>query len=200
MPEMTAAASNITLGILAGGRASRLGGIDKAWLQHDGQPQVLRLIDRMRAEVGDVVVSANRNAGRYQSHGLTTVVDRMPGLGPIGGLDALVHACTTPWLLTLPVDLLDINDCLLRSLLAAGEHGAFAEDDDGVQPLLALWPVTRLREAVGTAIVAGDLAVHRLQSRLRMAQVRFDGVRFGNLNTPDDLAAVGIAARDQDEP
>ena len=196
---MTASTSSVTLGILAGGRAARLGGVDKAWLQRDGKPQALRLVDRMRGEMAEVIISTNRNAGRYQPYGLTTVADRTPGLGPIGGLDALVHACSAPWLLTLPVDLLDINDCLLRSLLAAGEHGACAEDDDGVQPLVAFWSVARLREAIGTAIAEGDYAIHHLQSRLGMARVRLHGVRFGNLNTPDDLAAAGIAVRDQDE-
>jgi len=40
------ARGEVTLGILAGGRASRLGGRDKAWLQRDGVPQVLRIARR----------------------------------------------------------------------------------------------------------------------------------------------------------
>jgi molybdopterin-guanine dinucleotide biosynthesis protein A len=68
------------------------------------------------------------------------VVDRDPaGIGPLGGLEALASACATPWLLTVPVDVVDTNDCLLRTLASAGGEGAVAEDDDGLQPLVALY-------------------------------------------------------------
>lgn len=182
-----------TLGLLAGGRATRLGGLDKAWLQRGGIPQVVRLAGRVRDEVDAVLVSANRDPGRYREHGFVPVADRHPGLGPLAGLEALAAACTTPWLLTLPVDLVSINDCLLRSLRAAGGHGAWAEDDDGRQPLVALWPTGALRTALPASFDSGDLSVRTLQARIGMVPVRFEGLRFGNLNTPDDLAAAGVA-------
>lgn len=186
------ASRDITLGILAGGRATRLGGIDKAWLERDGVPQVLRIARRFAPEVGKVLVSANRELDRYAKHGLDVVADRVPDSGPLGGLDSLAWACASPWLLTLPVDLIGINDCLLPSLLAADGQGAYAEDDDGLQPLVALWRVKFLRDAVAEAFGAGDLAVQSLQARLGMVRVRFTGVRFGNLNTPADLHDAGF--------
>lgn len=187
------AAGATTLGILAGGRATRLGGRDKAWLEREGEPQVLVLARRLATEVDAVLVSANRGLARYRAHGLQGVVDRTPGCGPLGGLDALATVCSTPWLLTIPVDVVDINDCLLRSLRAAGPSGARAEDDDGPQPLVALWPVHALRIEAAAALASGDFAIHALQARLGMARVRLPGVRLGNLNTPGDLAAAGIA-------
>src|SRR5690606_15241104 len=134
----------ITLGILAGGRATRLGGRDKAWLERAGKPLVLALARRLAPEVDATLVSANRNPEHYLSHGLRPIHDRIAGIGPLGGLEALAAACRTPWLLTVPVDVVDVNDCLLRSLRAAGPRGAWAEDDDGPQPLVALWPVETL--------------------------------------------------------
>lgn len=187
----TRSAGAVTLGLLAGGQGTRLGGTDKAWLLLGGQPQALRLARRLHAEVGQVLVSSNSPPASFVPLGLRVVADRVAGLGPLGGLDALAHACTTPWLLTLPVDVVSVNDCLLRSLRAAGDKGAWAEDAAGPQPLVALWPVEALREAAAQAIAAGERAIHALQARLRMPGVRFDGVRFGNLNTPADLAAAG---------
>lgn len=185
--------SDITLGILAGGRATRLGGIDKAWLQRDGLPQVLRLARRFAADVAATLVSANQNFERYAEHDLAVVADRLTGIGPLAGLEALAHACRTQWLLTLPVDLIGVNECLLQTLLAgASDTGAFAEDDDGPQPLVALWRVEALREAIDKAVATGELAVHDLHARLDTARLRFDGVRFGNLNTSADLAAAGM--------
>lgn len=184
---------DLTLGVLAGGRATRLGGLDKAWLERDGAPQVLRLARQFAPEVASVLVSANRGLDRYCAHGLRVMSDTKPDAGPLAGLEALAQGCCTPWLLTLPVDLVDIDDRLLPTLIAnTAADGAFAEDDDGPQPLIALWRVDALREGLATRGEGGDLAVRSLQARLDMACVRIPGVRFGNLNTPADLAAAGF--------
>lgn len=191
------APGQITLGLLAGGRARRLGGRDKAWLVRDGVPQVVRLSTRFGGQVSQVLVSANRDPARFAAAGLVPVADRLADAGPIAALEALAASCATPWLFTLPVDVLDANDCVLRTLNdARSDDGARARDDEGSQPLVALWRVAALRVAVADALGAGELAVHALQSRLALAEVAFDGVRFGNLNTPGDLHAAGIALAD----
>ena len=185
----------ITLGILAGGSATRLGGADKAWLQRDGIGQATRWRDRFVGEVGAMLISANRQLERYGVAGLVPVPDRIAGnLGPLAGLDALADACRTPWLLTIPVDLVEIEPHLLAGLIeAAHVDGACARDDDGLQPLIALWRVDALRAAVAATLAADELAVQALHRRLDIAQLHFRGMRFGNLNTPADLSAAGFA-------
>ena len=194
MAPSTIPSRNLTLGILAGGRAARLGGMDKAWLLRDGVPQVLRWQRRFESAVAKILVSANRDLSRYAQAGLEAVPDRAGGAeGPLAGLDALFPHCTTPWLLTLPVDLIGVNECLLPTLAAgAGAAGAYARDDDGVQPLVALWRVDQARAVAQQAIEAGEHSIQQLQQRLPMRAVRFAGVRFGNLNTPEDLRAAGV--------
>ncbi|NUS37888.1 MAG: NTP transferase domain-containing protein [Lysobacter sp.] len=191
------ASSDITLGILAGGRATRLGGVDKAWLLRGGVPQVLRWRRRFATEVATTLVSANRDLARYAASGLEAVTDRVAGgAGPLAGLDALLAGCTTLWLLSLPVDLVGVNECLLPTLAAeAGEAGTFAIDADGVQPLVALWNVPRTRVVVAAALEEGGGSVQRVQQALSMRGVRFAGVRFGNLNTVADLAAAGASVQ-----
>lgn len=182
----------MTLGILAGGQASRLGGRDKAWLQRAGVPQVIRLVRRFEAECAAVLVSANANLERYAEQDLSVVSDHVSGIGPLAGLQALADACSTPWLMTLPVDVIGTNECLLRTLAMAGDAGAVAEDDDGLQPLVALYRVEPLRIAIESALAAGEHAIQAMQARLDLPRVRFRGLRFGNLNTPEDLLAAGI--------
>ena len=189
---------DVTLGLLAGGRGTRMGGIDKAWIVRDGVTQVERLARRFAGDIAAVLVSTNSDPARFEALGFRAVADRVPDLGPIGGLDALAAACKTPWLLTVPVDLVSVNDCLLQTLASAGGQGATVEDDEGPQPLVALWSVdalrtvleARLRGADG-APVSVDLSVLGLQEALAMARIRLNGVRFGNLNTPGDLDAAG---------
>jgi len=184
---------DVTLGILAGGQGSRLGGIDKAWLHRDGLPQVLRWQQRFQHETAAALVSSNRPDPRWQQYGLTTVPDRHPDCGPLSGLDALTHACQTPWLFTVPVDLIDIGPGLLQALAAeATGVGAAAEDRDGPQPLLALWNVTTLKDHLATAFTSGDYSVRRLQQRLQMRTCDWQGSPFGNLNTPGDLTAARV--------
>lgn len=187
--------AQVTLGILAGGAASRLGGLDKAWLQREGLPQVLRRRGELASAACRVLVSAHQDTERLREAGLDAVTDRRPDrAGPLAGLEALALACRTPWLLTAPVDLFELpEDAASRLLDAAHGPGAFAEDDRGPQPLVAIWRVDALREAAPRALDAGRHAVRALQAELGMAPVRFAGVRFGNLNTPDDLVAAGIA-------
>lgn len=189
------ATGKVALGIVAGGQGSRLGGVDKAWLRRAGVSQVERLLGRFGYRFEQVLVSANRNLERYRALPVSVVQDRFAGIGPIGGIDALAHACTAPWLLTMPVDLVDANDCLLPTLRSAVPAGAWVEDADGVQPLVALWPVAKLRDALPLRIAAADYSIRGLQHALGMSALTLAGVRLGNLNTPADLAAAGIESQ-----
>ena len=191
IPSVHVACPGMTLGILAGGRATRLGGIDKAWLHRDGIHQVIRLCDILAPQFSTTLVSANRNLSRYVDHNLQTVTDRTSDAGPISGIDALVGACRTRWLLTIPVDVLSVPVDLLERLATTGQ-GAFAADDDGQQPLVALWPVAETKDAVASALASNTYAVYALQARLHMPEIRFQAFRFGNLNTSNDLDAAGM--------
>lgn len=185
----------LTLGILAGGRGTRLGGRDKAWLLRGGVPQVVRVAQAFAGDCGVVLVSANRDLARHAALGLQAVPDRIAGIGPVAGLEALAAACATTWLLTLPVDVVDAGPGLLPALVraAAVVDGAVAEDADGLQPLVALYRCAALRPAVAGAIAGGDYSVRAMQGRMRLARARVAGMRLGNLNTPEDLRLAGCA-------
>ncbi len=179
---------DVTLGILAGGRATRLGGNDKAWMVYHDE----LLIERTLRAFGDVFttrcVSANRNLDRYATLGLCAIPDRVAGFpGPLAGLDALLAICETPLLLTVPVDLRAIPYNLVARLLEMGAGGAVARDASGLQPLVALWPLARARIAVVKAIARGKRAAHRIVAELALPVVHFNGADFGNLNSPDDF-------------
>jgi len=177
-----------TLGILAGGRATRLGGSDKAWAVYRGQALIERTLKALGDGFSARLISANRDLQRYARLGMRAVPDRAVDFpGPLAGLDALLSACTTPLLFTVPVDLREIPSGLFPRLHAAGEGGAVAQDTNGLQPLIALWPAERARVAVTQALVRGEHAVHRIVAELALPVVRFDGADFGNLNTPEDF-------------
>ena len=112
-------------------------------------PQVIRWQRRFASEVATTLVSANREFSHVTPHvGLPMVADRIAGRlrphrRPRCAGDR--HAAT-PWLLTLPVDLVGVNDCLLPTpdRRAPSTTAPIADDDDGPQPLVALWRVAAL--------------------------------------------------------
>src|SRR5690606_9674045 len=85
----------VTLGLLAGGCATRLGGIDKAWLLRDGLPQVQRWQRRFAGETDAILASSNGDEAPYSALGIAVVADRVRGAGPLAGLEALARACAT---------------------------------------------------------------------------------------------------------
>lgn len=185
----------VTLGILAGGRGARLGGLDKALLEFRGErllDRTLRSIDKAREAGQDVLLSracAGVAAGALP--GFRHVPDLRPGsLGPLAGLEALLAASPTAWLLTLPVDLRDVPSDLADRLLAGGDAVAarVVRDADGLQPLVALWPVRASLAAVRSALDAGFLSMHRLLDALPHAELDIRPSRLGNLNREEDFA------------
>ena len=181
----------VTLGVLAGGRGSRLGGADKAWCEYRGRA----LIDRVLASAGEGfaarAISHPQADPRFAARGLAAVADRRGGFrGPLAGIDALLSACATPWLLTVPVDVRELPEDVyprLAGAVAVPTRGAVAVDAEGLQPLLALWPVAAAYPAVASALTDGRSAVHPLMAELDFAPVAWPGRVFGNLNTPDDF-------------
>lgn len=180
----------ITLGILAGGRASRLEGFDKALLKYSGETLLERTLRAFPRKFCERLLSYNRIADAGMA-GVRIVPDlRADFPGPLAALEALASACRSPWLLTVPVDCRDIPDSLADTLAGGvGHAGAVVRDVDGLQPLFALWRVEVLRVAVVTAIDSNELAAHKLVSRLDLRVHDISPHRLGNLNTPADFAA-----------
>ena len=190
---MAIARAQVTLGILAGGQARRLGGADKALALRDGRTLAQRTLEAMGAGFAASLLSYNSTHGSKLPSALRVVRDRRPGfIGPLAGIDALLAESATPWLLTVPVDLDQVPADLVERLLACidGPDGVATVDADGAQPLVALWPVASSRAAVEAALDAGERAVHRVQQVLGFGACSIAPVVLGNLNTPADFGAA----------
>jgi len=100
---------DITGLVLAGGRGSRMNGVDKGLQSYRGQPLALHALQRLAPQVGKILISANRNTAVYQSMGqrlgASVLRDTLPGYeGPLAGfLTGLTH-CDTAYLATVPCD------------------------------------------------------------------------------------------------
>jgi len=96
---------DITGLVLAGGRGSRMGGIDKGLKPFHGTPLALHALLRLGPQVGSLLVNANRNLAAYESFGAPVLPDGLADFaGPLAGFLVGLENCETPWLLTVPCD------------------------------------------------------------------------------------------------
>jgi len=102
MPTIT---QNITAVILAGGKGSRLGGVDKGLVELNGTPLVQHLINRIQPQVSKIMISANRNLDSYKNFGFPVYKDDINDFaGPLAGILKALQECESEWLLVVPAD------------------------------------------------------------------------------------------------
>jgi len=188
--------NDITGLVLAGGRGSRMGGVDKGLQLHGGVPLALHALRRLARQVGAVMVNANRNLGDYEAFGAPVWPDSLPDYpGPLAGFLAGLEHCKTPWMVTVPCDSPLFPADLVQRLAAAAEaQGAdiamAATREDGVmqvQPVFCLMK-TELAESLVRFVAGGQRGVGQWAAGHRHVEVPFEDERaFANANTMDEL-------------
>ena len=182
--------------VLAGGRGSRMGGLDKGLQLHRGVPLALHAMLRLAPQVGQVMINANRNLGAYESFGVPVWPDALPDFaGPLAGFLAGLEHCETPWLVTVPCDTPDFPLDLVERLarFAEAEHAEIALaacPQDGVQRAQPVFCLMRasLLESLVRYTHGGGRKIDRWTATQRAVEVPFDDPRaFFNANTLAEL-------------
>jgi molybdenum cofactor guanylyltransferase len=197
--------------ILAGGRATRMGGADKPLQMLGSRPLIGHVMAALAPQSATLVINANGDVARLASLGATVVPDELPNFpGPLAGILAgLDHfAAQRPDLefaVSAATDTPFLPDDLVTQLHAARASAraeiAVARSDNIVHPTFALWPI-RLRTDLREALVEEDLrGITRFFARYSCAYAdwRIDPFDpFFNVNTPEDLqrAEEILATRD----
>ena len=192
--------SDITGLVLAGGRASRMGGVDKGLQNHLGLPLAMHALLRLSPQVGHMMINANRNLGAYDSMGVPVWPDAISAgsesyPGPLAGFLAGLAHCETPYLVTVPCDTPNFPVDLVARLAAAlvdqdAELAMAATQQDGqqqVQPVFCLMAASLLESLVRYS-QSGQRKIDRWTGQHRCATVLFDDAdAFFNANTLADL-------------
>lgn len=112
-------ANNITALILAGGAGRRVGHRDKGLIHWQGRPLVAHVSDILKPQVGEVLISCNRNVPSYEKLGSRTVVDsRRNFQGPLAGLEAASAIVTTELIVVVSCDMPHLPNDLVTRLIA----------------------------------------------------------------------------------
>ena len=197
--------SQITGIVLAGGRGSRMGGIDKGLQLYKGTALAKHAIEQLQPQVGHLLINANRNLAIYQAWGSPVSADvLMDGItdfaGPLAGFLVGLQHCTTPYLMTVPCDTPRFPSNLVSRLAdALSQQDAeiamvSSPDEEGVlrhQPVFCLLK-RELVESLRTFTDAGGRKIGAWAAQHKLARVNFNEVfddpkAFYNANTLEDL-------------
>ncbi|MEN9982359.1 MAG: putative molybdopterin-guanine dinucleotide biosynthesis protein [Pseudomonadota bacterium] len=197
--------NQITGIVLAGGRGSRMGGVDKGLQLYNDTPLAKHAIQLLQPQVGSLLINANRNLDIYRSWAAEAdaqiVVDGLADFaGPLAGFLAGLEHCKTPYLMTVPCDTPRFPSNLVARLSEALVKNdadiamVSSPDDEGVlrhQPVFCLLKrelVESLKvftEADGRKI--GAWAAQQKLVRVNFNEAHDDQKAFYNANTLEDL-------------
>lgn len=188
--------------ILAGGKASRMQGQDKAMLPLWGKPLIEHTLDRLQGHVNQIVISINQNPERLSELRLVCIEDAKsaessPLLGILSALDYFAsQSRQIQSMLCLPVDVPVYPECVIDDLFVCAESTAsglaYVEVANQVQPLFSIWPLS-IRDELRESVHRGELGVMRNLARLDAGVLRVespDPLDFANINTPAELEAL----------
>jgi molybdopterin-guanine dinucleotide biosynthesis protein A len=203
---------DITGLILAGGRGSRMGGVDKGLQNFNGIPLALHTLMRLGPQVQSVMVNANRNLSAYESFGASVWPDASTDFaGPLSGFLVGLERAETPYVLSVPCDTprlpLDLAERLAAALISEDADIAMAAapetDDQGqthtrTQPVFCLMNI-ELSESLVKFTHAGGRKIDAWTAQHKTVIVPFDApsddpLAFANVNTLTELQALENAA------
>jgi molybdenum cofactor guanylyltransferase len=197
---MTIQKDDVTGLVLAGGRGSRMGGVDKGLQNFRGMPMAMFTLMRLAPQVGEMMVNANRNLAAYESFGVPVWPDSLTDYaGPLAGFLTGLEHCETPYLVTVPCD----TPLFPQDLVARLAEGLEREDaeiamaaarEDGklrTQPVFSLFK-RELLESLVRFTHEGGRKIDAWTGQHRTAVVAFDrptdaAGAFFNANTLAEL-------------
>jgi molybdopterin-guanine dinucleotide biosynthesis protein A len=177
--------------VLAGGKGSRMGGVDKGLQPLRGKPMVVWAIARLKPQVDEIVINANQNLEVYSALGYRVVPDEIGGFaGPLAGLHAGLAAATHSLCATVPCDSPFLPaDLVSRLKSALGENDlAVAKTGGQAHPVFVLLR-TSLRKNLEAFLKNGGRKIDAWYASLKVVEVPFDDEEdaFRNINTLEEL-------------
>lgn len=184
--------------IIAGGLATRMGGIDKGLVLLQQKPLIQHVISHLASQVDEIIINANREITQYQVMGYPVLQDETADFtGPLAGFNLGLKHAKYDYLLMVPCDSpllpLNLSECLLSNLLKHNAEIAVATSDGDAHPVFCLCKKSVL-PSLTNYLQQGGRRVSAWQKSLNYIEVDFtnNAEAFINLNTLEDLAALEL--------
>jgi molybdenum cofactor guanylyltransferase len=180
--------------ILAGGRGSRMGGVDKGLQPFRGRPMVAHVIDRLLPQVSELLINANQNLDQYEIFGHRVIADDIEGFaGPLAGFERGLANASGNLVVTAPCDSPFLPMDLVARLKAAmdGADLCVAKTGGQAHPVFCLMKCTVL-PSLRAFLQSGGRKIDRWYETLKVVEVNFDDEEdaFRNINTLEEIKAL----------
>ncbi|NNC67648.1 MAG: molybdenum cofactor guanylyltransferase MobA [Gammaproteobacteria bacterium] len=188
---------NVTGMILAGGKARRMGGIDKGLIKINGQAMIQYVLDVLKPQVKQILINANRNVSEYKKFGYPVISDQLEDFqGPLAGIAASMEVAKTKYICTCPCDgPLIARDLISRLFSEVSKTNdikiAVAYDGKRLQPVYALIDCELLTNLIDY-LKSGERKIDRWYTQHNFKAVDFSDRQdcFININTPEDQQTI----------
>ncbi|MFK5914519.1 MAG: molybdenum cofactor guanylyltransferase MobA [Woeseiaceae bacterium] len=185
---------DITGVILAGGQAKRMGGQDKGLLNVNGKKMIGIIIERLRPQVHDLIINANRHLPEYNKFNFQVVSDDNSSdfHGPLAGMLSALKVASTPYILAIPCDSPffpdNLSSRLLGSLIKEDADISVVHDGKRMQPVFSLIK-TELLDSLQNYLNKGDRKIdlwYKQHHTVLTDLSDYADIAL-NINTPTDL-------------
>jgi len=180
--------------LLCGGRSSRMG-FDKAFLRAGEESLLLANARKLKSVFGRVYLVADSKDKLLplgDLSGYALLEDQCPGMGPMGGVTAVLARAEEPYVFVMACDMpspdMELIHRLHESLRDA--QVALFEHEGKLEPLFAFYHRSCL-PVFQEQLRQGNTRLRREFDRLRVRRVPLDEAQaqtaFLNLNTPEEV-------------
>lgn len=188
--------TEITAVILAGGKATRMGGVDKGLQLFQGKPLIEHILHRLQSQVDLIMINANRHQQDYAQYGFEVFSDERPNFqGPLSGILTALEKITTPYCLFVPCDnpILPLNlmEKLYLNLQKEKALLAYAFDGERPHPTYCL-ASQAIHPQLRHYLNQGERKMMLFMQQVQALPVNFSAEKnqFQNLNTLEALSAL----------
>lgn len=184
--------TNISCIILAGGKSSRMNGMDKGLLEYRGQRLIERAIASVSSQVDDIIISANRHLEEYASLGYRVISDDNNRFdGPLAGIASAISHCNHDWVLVIPCDMPLLPASLVATLAQHSKHSNLVAISNDNHLQLVFLMHRNLLDLIKRYLSSGGHTVMRWLDSIDHHIVVLDNVDyFHNINTPDQIQDI----------
>lgn len=184
---------NITVGILAGGKATRMNNQDKGLVMFNGKYMIENIINAIEPYVKHITINANRNISKYKKLGYPVVQDFYEGYaGPLSGIYSILNVTNSKYLMILPCDSPLIEWKLIQKMYSeiklSGVEVVVAHNTNRAQPVFMIID-TAVKDSIKEYIESGNRKIDfwYLEKNYKYIYFNENCNYFKNINTEEEL-------------
>lgn len=178
---------NLTAIVLAGGKSTRMGGVDKSMLPVGGIPMIRHIVRQLELHFAEIIIGGDED--KYGFLGHRVINDAEKFMGPLMGIYSCLKASQNDLNFITACDIPEINTGFLSEMLElSGEADIVmpVKGNDEYEPLHALYRKSVVPVA-GSLLMEERLKISDLAGLVKTRFIPFDGRGwYYNINTIDD--------------